>query len=65
LSRSQQKIAAWGAIFIVATLITGILGMNFRNAPGIDWEIGFVAIFGFMMLIGIPMFWYFKKRDWI
>lgn len=65
LSRSQQRIAAWGAIFIVATLITGILGMNFRNAPELDWEIGFVVIVGFMVLIGIPMFWYFKKRDWI
>jgi magnesium transporter len=65
LSRSQQKIAAWGAIFIVATLITGILGMNFRNAPELDWELGFLVIFGVMALIGIPMFWYFKKRDWI
>src|SRR4029453_9540164 len=43
LSRSQQKIAAWGAIFIVATLITGILGMNFRNAPELDWELGFLV----------------------
>ena len=65
LSRSQQKIAAWGAIFIVATLITGILGMNFRNAPELDWEIGFLVILGVMALLGIPMFWYFRKRDWI
>jgi magnesium transporter len=65
LSRSQQKIAAWGAIFIVATLITGILGMNFSNAPEVDWELGFLVVIGVMALIGIPMFWYFKKRDWI
>ena len=65
LSRSQQRIAAWGAIFIVATLITGVLGMNFRNAPELDWEVGFLVIFGVMALLGIPMFWYFKKRDWI
>lgn len=65
LSRSQQRIAAWGAIFIVATLLTGVLGMNFRNAPELDWEEGFLAIFGIMVLLGIPMYWYFKRKDWI
>jgi magnesium transporter len=65
LSRSQQKIAAWGAILIVATLITGVLGMNFASAPELDWEEGFLAIFGIMTLLGIPIFLYFKKRDWI
>lgn len=65
LSRSQQRIAAWGAIFIVATLLTGVLGMNFRNAPELDWEEGFLAIFGIMVLLGLPMFWYFKRKDWI
>ncbi len=65
LSKSQQKIAAWGAILIVATLITGILGMNFRNAPELDWEEGFLLIAGIMVLLGVPLFLYFKKRDWI
>jgi magnesium transporter len=65
LSRSQQKIAAWGAIFIIATLITGVLGMNFRNAPELDWELGFAAVFGIMVLIGLPLWFYFKRKDWI
>jgi magnesium transporter len=65
LSRSQQQIAAWGAIFIIATLITGVLGMNFRNAPELDWELGFAAVFGIMVLIGLPVWLYFKRKDWI
>ena len=65
LSRSQQQIAAWGAIFLIATLITGVLGMNFRNAPELDWEIGFVVIAGVMLLLGLPMFIYFRRKDWI
>jgi magnesium transporter len=65
LSRSQQQIAAWGAIFLIATLITGILGMNFRNSPELDWEFGFLIIFGLMLLIGLPMFIYFRRKDWI
>lgn len=65
LSRSQQQIAAWGAIFLIATLITGVLGMNFRNAPELDWEIGFLAIFGLIALVGLPMFLYFRRKDWV
>jgi magnesium transporter len=65
LSRSQQRIAAWGALFIVATLITGILGMNFRNAPELDWEEGFLAVLGVILLIALPIYWYFKRKDWI
>jgi magnesium transporter len=65
LSRSQQQIAAWGAIFIVATLITGVLGMNFKNAPELDWETGFLTVFGIMVLCGVPIWIYFKRKDWI
>jgi magnesium transporter len=65
LSRSQQKIAAWGAIFLIATLMTGVLGMNFKNAPELDWELGFVAVFGLMFLVSVPIYVYFKRKDWI
>jgi magnesium transporter len=65
LSRSQQKIAAWGAIFLIATLITGVLGMNFRGAPEVDWEIGFLVVAGLMVLFGLPVYIYFKRKDWI
>jgi magnesium transporter len=65
MSLVQQKIAAWGAILIVATLITGFLGMNFANAPEVDWEIGFLIIFGVMAALGIPLYAYFKRRHWL
>ena len=65
MSLVQQKIAAWGAILIVATLITGFLGMNFRNAPNTGWETGFAIILGVMALLCVPMYLYFKRRKWL
>jgi magnesium transporter len=65
MSAVQQKIAAWGAILLVATLLTGVLGMNFRNAPELDWEEGFAIIFGVAVLFGIPLYVYFKRKDWL
>jgi len=65
MSAVQQKIAAWGAILLVATLLTGLLGMNFRNAPELDWEEGFAIILAISMLVGMPLYLYFKRKHWL
>jgi magnesium transporter len=65
MSLVQQKIAAWGAILIVATLVTGFLGMNFRNAPDVGWAGGFLIILGVMALLCLPLYAYFKRRKWL
>lgn len=65
MNRSMQQLAAWGAILIVATLITGILGMNFRDAPDVRWHIGFLAVIVIMAACTIPLFVFFKRRRWL
>lgn len=65
LSRSQQQIAAWGALFIVATLVTGVLGMNFETVMPFTWWEGFLFIGGVVGLICLPLYAFFKHRDWI
>ncbi len=65
MSLVQQKIAAWGAILIVATLVTGFLGMNFRNAPEVSWAEGFLIILGVMAALCLPLYLYFKRRNWL
>jgi magnesium transporter len=65
MSLVQQKIAAWGAMLIVATLVTGLLGMNFRDAPNVDWQTGFVIIGGVVAALCLPMYFYFKRRRWL
>jgi magnesium transporter len=65
MNDSMRKLAAWGAILIVATLVTGILGMNFRDAPNLAWHEGFGVVIGIMLLIGVPMYAYFRRRGWL
>jgi len=65
MSLVQQKIAAWGAIFLVATLVTGVLGMNFRDAPGLSWGSGFLAVGGVTLVLCVPMYLYFKRKNWV
>lgn len=65
MSLVQQKIAAWGAIFLVATLVTGVLGMNFRDAPNLSWGTGFLAVGGITLVLCVPMYRYFKRKSWV
>ena len=65
MSLVQQKIAAWGAIFLVATLVTGFLGMNFRDAPNISWGEGFLLLAATIVALSVPMYAYFKRRKWL
>lgn len=52
-------------IMMPLTLITGIYGMNFRIMPLLMWKWGFSSISALMILIGIGMLIYFKRKDWI
>lgn len=65
MNRSMQQLTAWGAILIVSTLITGILGMNFKNAPELDWGAGFLLVGGIMVLVSLPMYAYFRRKRWL
>jgi magnesium transporter len=65
MNRSMQQLAAWGAILIVATLITGVLGMNFRDQPNVSWHFGFLAVIGVIAVLTVPMYFFFRKRRWL
>lgn len=65
MNRSMQQLAAWGAMLIVATLVTGVLGMNFRDAPNVSWRVGFLAVTGVVLVLTAPMYLFFKKKEWL
>jgi magnesium transporter len=65
MSLVQQRIAAWGAIVLVATLVTGVLGMNFQDAPELTWREGFLIIAGIVSLLCVPMYVFFRRRKWL
>lgn len=52
-------------IMMPLTLITGIYGMNFESMPLLTREWGFFSIAILMILIGIGMLVFFRRRHWI
>ena len=60
-----KRLAAWGALITVPTLIAGIYGMNFKHMPELDWALGYpLAIFG-MFAIDALLFLRFRRVKWI
>lgn len=46
-------------------LIAGIYGMNFKKIPELEWEYGYPAAIGLMILSFIMVLIYFKIKKWI
>ena len=62
-------------IFLPATLIASIYGMNFKYMPELDWHLtlasGTVVPLGYLFAIGLMLccsgltLWYFRYKKWL
>jgi len=60
-----KRLAAYGALVAVPTLIAGIYGMNFEHMPEIQWEHGYPVSLIIMALIDGYLFYRFRKAKWL
>ena len=52
-------------IFIPMTFVAGVYGMNFDLMPELHWKFGYPAALLVMLVIGLVMLLYFKKKKWL
>lgn len=64
-SEVNKRLAAWAAIFAVATAFAGIWGMNFKAMPELEWQYGYP--FALCVMVGVCAYLYyrFKKSGWL
>jgi magnesium transporter len=60
-----KRLAAWGALITIPTLIAGVYGMNFKNMPELNWEWGYWYAVGAMVIIDVVLFFQFRKAKWV
>jgi magnesium transporter len=65
MNQVMQKLTIIATIFMPLTFITGVYGMNFRYMPELYWRYGYFIILGIMILVGLMMYWFFRKRQWM
>jgi magnesium transporter len=64
-SEITKRLAAWGALITVPTLLAGIYGMNFENMPELKWAGGYPLAIGVMLVVDAVLFWRFRRAKWI
>jgi len=64
-SESVQKLAGWGAILAIPTLVFSLYGMNFKAMPELEWAWGYPLS---LLVTGASCYWLYrhlKRRGWI
>ncbi|MGI4850132.1 MAG: magnesium/cobalt transporter CorA [Janthinobacterium lividum] len=64
-SEVNKRLAAWAAIFAVATAFAGIWGMNFKVMPELQWKYGYPAALLVMLVVCVYLHHRFKKSGWL
>jgi magnesium transporter len=60
-----KRLAAWGALITVPTLIAGIYGMNFKFMPELDSVLGYPLVILGMIAVDAFLFLRFRRAKWI
>ena len=60
-----RKISAAVALIAVPTMIAGIYGMNFDHMPELGFQYGYPLVLGFMVVLCLAMYRYFKRVGWL
>lgn len=60
----MKQLTVVATIFIPLTFLAGVWGMNFRNMPELEHRYGYPFAWGIMIVVGLSIWIYFKKKDW-
>lgn len=60
----MKRLTAVSTIFIPLTFLVGVWGMNFKFMPELDWRYGYFTAWVLMVVIGIIVYLYLRKRKW-
>lgn len=61
----NKRLAAWAAIFAVATVLAGIWGMNFTHMPELQWKYGYPVALGIIVAVCGYLYYRFRRAGWL
>jgi len=60
-----KRLAGWGAILAVPTVVFSLYGMNFKNMPELNWTYGYPTAVGFTVVACFLLYKRLQKTGWI
>ena len=64
-SEVTKKLASWGAILMVPTIVGAIYGMNFKHMPELEWAYGYAYALGLMVVGSVGLWAFFRRIKWV
>jgi magnesium transporter len=64
-SEITKRLAGWGAIFMVPTIIGAIYGMNFKHMPELEWAFGYPFALILMVTCSVGLWWFLRRIRWV
>ena len=64
-NESVQKLAGWGALLALPTVVFSLYGMNFRFMPELQWPWAYPALLGTTAVAVAVLYRRLKRRGWI
>lgn len=65
LNAVMKVLTIIATIFMPLTFIAGVYGMNFKYMPELEWVWGYPIVLLVMLIIGILMLVYFRRKKWL
>jgi magnesium transporter len=65
MNEVMKVLTVIATIFIPLTFIAGVYGMNFSFMPELAWHWGYPLVWAFMLVVGVLMVVFFKRRKWL
>ncbi len=65
MNEVMKVLTIIATIFIPLTFLAGIYGMNFEYMPELSWKWAYPATLSVMFIVGIGMYFFFKKKNWL
>jgi magnesium transporter len=65
MNKIMKRLTSISTILMSVTLIAGIYGMNFTLMPELRWRYGYVYALLSMVVVGLVLYAYLKKIEWI
>jgi magnesium transporter len=71
LNDVMKFLTIFTTIFIPPTFLVGVYGMNFNSAasstnmPELDWQFGYIMVWGIIAVMIGSMLYFFRRKKWI
>ena len=65
MNRRTYIMSLLAMVFLPATFLTGLFGVNLGGIPGGQWHYGFTVFCGVLVLIALGVTWFLRDRKWL